>query len=67
MIASLITRHHGEYVLRIGAQPPHAKLFAGEATDDSEGWIGIERPAEDLDHFRQEITNTVDEVGGKAS
>ncbi|KAF5370852.1 hypothetical protein D9758_001796 [Tetrapyrgos nigripes] len=67
MIAGLITRHHGEYVLRIGAQPPHAKLFAGEVTDDSEGWVGVERTAEELDHFRQAITSTVDEVGGKTS
>jgi len=65
MIAALITRHHGEYVFRIGAQPARSKLFAGELTDDCEGWIGSERTTEELDQLRQVITSTVDEVGGK--
>ncbi|KAK7472562.1 hypothetical protein VKT23_000677 [Stygiomarasmius scandens] len=67
MIAALITRHHGEYVFRIGAQPARSKLFAGELTDDCEGWIGSERTTEELDQLRQVITSTVDEVGGKTS
>ncbi|THV05041.1 GTP-binding protein 1 [Dendrothele bispora CBS 962.96] len=67
MIAALITRHHGEYVLRIGTQPPHPKLFAGELIDDCEGWVGVGRTIEELDRLRQTVTNTVDEVGGKTS
>lgn len=53
-------------MFRIGAQPPHAKLFAGELTDDdADGWGGIERTVEELDFLRDEITRTVEEVGGK--
>ncbi|KAJ6586932.1 GTP-binding protein 1 [Mycena vulgaris] len=67
MIAALITQHHGEYVFRIGLQPPHAKLFAGELSDDAEGWTGVARTEQELDVIRQGITTTVEEVGGKTS
>jgi hypothetical protein len=65
MIAALITQHHGEYVFRIGLQPPHAKLFAGDLSDDLEGWTGIARTEQELDAIQQGITTTVEEVGGK--
>ncbi|KAJ4483422.1 GTP-binding protein 1 [Lentinula aciculospora] len=68
MIAALITQNHGEYVLRIGAQPSKAKLFAGDLNDDAlEEWTGIERTEETLDFLLQGITSTVEEVGGKTS
>ncbi|KAJ7497304.1 GTP-binding protein 1 [Mycena latifolia] len=67
MIAALITQHHGEYVFRIGLQPPHAKLFAGELSDDVEGWTGVPRTEQELDVIQQGITTTVEEVGGKTS
>lgn len=66
MIAALITQHHGEYVFRIGLQPSQAKLFAGELSDDVEGWTGIARTDEELNFLRDEIKATVEEVGGKA-
>lgn len=65
LIAAIITQHHGEYVLRIGSQPPHAKVFTGELLDDPDGWTGIPRTEEELDTLCQEITRTVEEVGGK--
>lgn len=66
-IASLITRNHGEYVLRIGSHPPQSQLFNDleEINDDADGWSGIERSIEDLDFLKEEITQTVEEVGGK--
>ncbi|KAJ7770235.1 GTP-binding protein 1 [Mycena maculata] len=67
MIASLITQHHGEYVFRIGLQPPHANLFAGELTDHVEGWTGVSRTESELDAIHQGIISTVEEVGGKTS
>lgn len=67
MIAALITQHRGEYVLRIGMQPSHIHLFAGNLNDASDGWSGIPRTEQDLDQFKEIITKTVEEVGGKAS
>ncbi|KAL1746557.1 P-loop containing nucleoside triphosphate hydrolase protein [Schizophyllum fasciatum] len=64
-LASLITQHHGEYVFRIGASPPHAKLFAGKLADTDEGWEGKERTAEELDTLVEGIRTTVEEIGGK--
>lgn len=65
MIASLITQNHGEYVLRIGSQPPHAELFAGGLTDESDGWSGTARNVDEIEKLRQSITDIVEEVGGK--
>ncbi|KAJ7579139.1 GTP-binding protein 1 [Mycena floridula] len=65
MIAALITQNHGEYVFRIGAQPPHNLLFLGELADDADGWAGIERKTEEIEILVQHITNVVEEVGGK--
>jgi hypothetical protein len=64
LIAALITRHRGEYVFRIGSQPPRAKLHSGEDFDD-EVWTGISRTEQEVDTLRQEIAVTVEEVGGK--
>lgn len=65
MIAELITQHRGEYVFRIGEQPPRAQLFAGEVSGDSEGWSGVPRTVQELDLLRDGITRAVEEVGGK--
>lgn len=66
MLAALITQNHGEYVFRIGAQPSKAKLFAGDLNDDVEAeWTGTRRTEDQLDFLVQEITSTVEEVGGK--
>jgi hypothetical protein len=67
MIAELITQHRGEYVLRIGEQPSRAKLFAGEVSDDADGWSGVPRTVQELDFLRDGIIRTVEEVGGKVS
>ncbi|KAJ6593909.1 GTP-binding protein 1 [Mycena capillaripes] len=68
LLAGLLTQHSGEYVFRIGLQPPHAKLFAGElSNDDAEGWTGVSRTEQELDTIRKGIQTTVEEVGGKTS
>jgi hypothetical protein len=64
MIAELITQHRGEYVLRIGEQPPRAQLFA-EVSDDADGWSGVPRTVQELDLLKDGVTRTVEEVGGK--
>ena len=63
----MITQRHGEYVLRIGAHPPHDLLFAGEVTDESDvvGWRGFERTVEQLDELRVRISAALEEIGGK--
>ncbi|KAK0213059.1 hypothetical protein DFS33DRAFT_93820 [Desarmillaria ectypa] len=65
MIAALITQNHGEYVLRIGSQPPRALLFSGELTDSSDGWTRFEKTVQDLDTLRPRVTDAVEEIGGK--
>ena len=65
MIAELITQHRGEYVLRVGEQPPRAQLFTGELSDDTDGWSGIPRTVQELDLLKDGIIRTVEEVGGK--
>ncbi|KAJ7901837.1 GTP-binding protein 1 [Mycena olivaceomarginata] len=67
LLASLLTQNLGEYVFRIGLHPPHAKLFAGELTDDAEGWTGVSRTEQELDVIHKGIRATVEEVGGKTS
>ena len=64
-IATLLTQHNGEYVLRIGQQPPHDELFGGSLTDESSGWSGIPRSNDDIELLLRQITKTVEEVGGK--
>jgi hypothetical protein len=66
MVASLLTRHRGEYVFRLGAQPPLSKLISGESIEGP-GWTGTSRTQEEIDNLCQELTKTVEEVGGKIS
>lgn len=64
----MLTQNHGEYVLRVGAQPSKAKLFAGDLDNDvAEDWSGTERTEDMLNFLLQEITSTVEEVGGKVT
>ncbi|KAJ7072321.1 P-loop containing nucleoside triphosphate hydrolase protein [Mycena amicta] len=68
LAASLITQHFGEYILRIGLQPPQAKLFAGELSDDSDGgWTGISRTEAEIEVLKEKIRAVVEDVGGKTS
>ncbi|KAF4620322.1 hypothetical protein D9613_000686 [Agrocybe pediades] len=66
-IAALLTQNNGEYVLRIGEKPPREELFSGELTDASPGWTGTARTADEISTLTQDITRTVEEVGGKTS
>ncbi|KAF6761285.1 GTP-binding protein 1 [Ephemerocybe angulata] len=65
-IAALLTQNNGEYVIRIGEQPPQEPLYAGELTDETAGWKGTPRSLEDMQTLVQELTKTVEEVGGRA-
>lgn len=66
-LAIIITRNFGEYVLRIGVQPPNAALLAGTLTDESDGWTGQERAVEDLVFLQEKLTEAVGEIGGRVS
>ncbi|KAF7967860.1 hypothetical protein HWV62_31417 [Athelia sp. TMB] len=66
LIAALMTRHRGEYIFRIGLQPPATALFAGEF-DIPEGWSGTVRTEQELSLLQEQIAATVEEVGGKSS
>ncbi|KZP34701.1 P-loop containing nucleoside triphosphate hydrolase protein [Athelia psychrophila] len=67
LIAALLTRHRGEYIFRIGARPPNTAPLSGESLKDGEAWSGIARNGQEISLLQQEITATVEEVGGKAS
>ncbi|KAI0675339.1 GTP-binding protein 1 [Trametes maxima] len=67
LIASLLTRNRGEYVFRIGAQPPEAQLFTGQTTKEEDVWQGTPRTAEELTTIIEEAKAAVDELGGKVS
>ena len=54
-------------MLRIGQQPSQKELFSGDLTDESSGWSGIYRSNDDIEFILQQITRTVEEVGGKVS
>ncbi|EPS97707.1 hypothetical protein FOMPIDRAFT_1052102 [Fomitopsis schrenkii] len=66
LVASLLTRHRGEYLLRIGAHPPHSRLFskAPGSLEDAEGWRGSERTVDELDTLERTVTDIVTDIGG---
>lgn len=66
-VAALLTQNNGEYVLRLGQQPSHAELFAGDLTDESPRWSGTLRSIEEIDALQGKIAKIVEEVGGKTS
>jgi len=65
LLSSLLTQPQGEYILKIGQQPPHAKLFSNELSDDCDGWSGVPRTPDDIDRLRTAIIETLEEIGGK--
>ncbi|KIL66188.1 hypothetical protein M378DRAFT_186026 [Amanita muscaria Koide BX008] len=67
LLSSLLTRRQGEYILRVGHQPPQAQLFANELSNDGDGWSGIQRTDTELDQLRTIIIETVEEIGAKAT
>ncbi|KAI9062861.1 P-loop containing nucleoside triphosphate hydrolase protein [Trametes sanguinea] len=67
LIASLLTRNRGEYIFRIGAQPPPAQLFAGDSVSDEGEWQGTPRTTQELETIIEEAKAAVDELGGKTS
>lgn len=64
-IAALITQNGGEYLVRLGAQPPAAKLLDRSLTDEMDGWTGQERTQEDIEFLQTKFTEAVEEIGGK--
>lgn len=66
LIASLLTRHRGEYVFRIGALPPLSRLISGEPTEDTE-WVGVAREQAETDKIHNMTVKVVEQMGGKVS
>ena len=65
LIAALLTQANGEYVVRVGKQPPRTELFSGDVTDEAPSWTGIARTAEQVTTLCSRLTKTVEEIGGK--
>src|ERR1700753_2978205 len=66
LIASLLTRHRGEYVFRIGALPPLSQLVAGEPIEDT-GWIGVTQTQAEVDKIHEMTVKVVEQMGGRVS
>lgn len=66
LIASLLTRHRGEYVFRIGVLPPLSQLVSGEPIEDT-GWIGATREQAEVDKLHDMTVKVVEQMGGKVS
>ncbi|KZT70965.1 GTP-binding protein 1, partial [Daedalea quercina L-15889] len=66
IIASILTRHRGEYILRLGAHPSHSRLFSKTpgSLEDSEGWRGSARTAEEIDALQRKVNDIVTDIGG---
>lgn len=67
LISTLLTQQGEEYLLRIGARPPRATLYANEDLDNADGWTGDERTEAEVDTMIDRTAQLVEEVGGKAS
>ncbi|KAF8625439.1 hypothetical protein AX15_005396 [Amanita polypyramis BW_CC] len=67
LLSSLLIQRQGEYILKIGRQPPHARLFSNELSDDCDGWLGAPRTRAEIDALRTAIIETVEEIGGRVS
>lgn len=65
ILAGFLTRHKGEYILRLGSHPSNASLFAADASTSADGWIGMPRTEQELAQMCTEVTRLVEEVGGK--
>lgn len=65
LLATLLTRHGGEYLLRLGARPPRAPLFANEDYENANDWTGNQRTDAEIDAMIDHIGQLVEEVGGK--
>lgn len=65
LLASLLTRGRGEYIFRIGAQPDHTKLFAGQSISATDVSAGIAKTTEEVNLVRAELSQVADEIGGK--
>jgi hypothetical protein len=40
-------------------------LFADDLSDETSEWTGVSRTAEEIMKIREEVTKTVEEIGGK--
>jgi hypothetical protein len=67
MLAALLTQANGEYVLRVGQQPPRTELYLDDLIDETPNWTGIGRTAEEVNTLCSGLTKTVEEIGGKVS
>jgi hypothetical protein len=65
LIATLLTRQGGEYLLRLGARPPRAPLLSDENIDNANSWTGYRRSEGEIDAMIAHLGQLVEEVGGK--
>jgi len=65
LIATLLTRQGGEYLLRLGARPPRAPLLADENLDNVNDWAGERRTEVEIGAMIAHLGRLVEEVGGK--
>jgi hypothetical protein len=52
-------------LLRLGARPPRAPLFANEDYENVNDWSGNQRTEAEIDAMIDHIGQLVEEVGGK--
>jgi len=62
--ATLLTRHQGEFIFRIGSRPNHAKLYASE-TLSNDDWTGATRTEEQVGSLENGLSRILEEIGGK--
>lgn len=67
LLAALLTQTNGEYLFRVGQQPPRLELYSDDLTDETPSWKGIARTAEDVNILCSRLTTIVEEIGGKVS
>jgi hypothetical protein len=68
LISGLLTRNRGEYIFRLGQRPPNSVLFNPQSKEQpikTDEWLGFARTTDEIDMLRKELTNLVEEVGGK--
>jgi hypothetical protein len=68
IISGLLTRNRGEFIFRLGQRPPNAILFNPQSKEQpakTDEWLGVARTPDEINMLRKELTNLVEEVGGK--
>ena len=65
LLALLLTRRRGEFLMRIGAQPPRDVLLSNKDLSGTGGWEGMERTEEEITRIKVSLRRATEELGGK--